>query len=270
VTISDDILMAFADGELDEATRQMVETAERDDPDVRRRLAAHRQLRARLQTAFAATLDEPVPERLLAAARKPASPIAPPGPVARSAHVADVVRLADRRAAKSGAAARRISISAWPALGSLAASILVGLGLGYAVWHAPDELLKISSDGSMVAGGTLAKALSTQLAAERPPDRAATIGLSFLAKSGAYCRTFSLSSGGAGAGLACRDGERWRIRLVPPAANEGSAGSGYRTAGSNDSPQLRSLIESEIQGEPLTQDGEEAARRAGWRAGRVQ
>jgi anti-sigma factor RsiW len=264
VTISDDILMAFADGELDEATRRMVETAERDDPDVRRRLATHRQLRARLQTAFAATLEEPVPERLLAAARKPAAPVAPSVPVA------PVIRLADRRAAKIGAAARRISISAWPALGSLAASILVGLGLGYAVWHSPDELLKTSADGGVVAGGTLAKALSTQLAAERPPDRVATIGLSFLAKSGAYCRTFSLSSDGAGAGLACRDGERWRIHLLAPAANEGSAGSGYRTAGSNDSPQLRSLIESEIQGEPLTQDGEKAARRAGWRAGSVQ
>jgi anti-sigma factor RsiW len=118
VTIPDDILMAFADGELDETTRQMVEAAERDDPDVRRRLAAHRQLRARLQTAFAATLDEPVPERLLAAVRKRAAPIAP------------VIRLADRRAAKGGAA-RKISISAWPAFGSLAASILVGLGLGF-------------------------------------------------------------------------------------------------------------------------------------------
>jgi hypothetical protein len=119
----------------------------------------------------------------------------------------------------------------------------------------------------VVAGGNLAKALSTELAAERAPDRVATIGLSFLAKSGAYCRTFSLSSGHAGAGLACRDGERWRIHLLAPAANDGSAGSEYRTAGSNDSPQLRSLIESEIQGEPLTQEGEEAARRAGWRAG---
>ncbi len=264
MNIPDDILMAFADGELDEATRRMVETAERDDPDVRRRLATHRQLRARLQTAFAATLEEPVPERLLAAARKPAAPLAPSVPVA------PVIRLADRRAAKLGAAARRISISAWPALGSLAASILVGLGLGYAVWHSPDELLKTSADGGVVADGTLAQALSTQLAAQRPPDRVATIGLSFLAKSGAYCRTFSLSSGGAGAGLACRDGERWRIHLLAPAANEGSAGSGYRTAGSNDSPQLRSLIESEIQGEPLTQDGEKAARRAGWRAGPVQ
>jgi hypothetical protein len=190
----------------------------------------------------------------VAAVRKPATPSAP------------VIRLADRRAAKSGAA-RKISISAWPAFGSLAASILVGLGLGFAVWHGPDELLKTSSDGSVVAGGNLAKALSTELAAERAPDRVATIGLSFLAKSGAYCRTFSLSSGHAGAGLACRDGERWRIHLLAPAANDGSAGTEYRTAGSNDSPQLRSLIESEIQGEPLTQEGEEAARRAGWRAG---
>jgi hypothetical protein len=254
MTIPDDILMAFADGELDEATRQMVEAAERDDPEVRRRLAAHRQLRAQLQTAYAATLDEPVPERLLAAVRKHAAPPAP------------VTRLADKRAAKNAAAARKFSIRAWPAFGSLAASILVGFVLGYTVWHGSDELLKTSADGSVVAAGTLAQALSTELSAERAPDRVATIGLSFLAKSGAYCRTFSLSRGNAGAGLACREGYRWRIHLLAPSANDGSAGSDYRTAGSNDSPQLRSLIESEIQGEPLTHEGEEAARRAGWLA----
>jgi hypothetical protein len=174
--------------------------------------------------------------------------------------------LADRRAANSAAAARRISISRWPAFGSLAASIVVGFGLGYAAWHGPDEILKTSSDGSVVASGTLAKALSTQLAAARDPDGVATIGLTFLAKSGAYCRTFSLASGHGGAGLACRDGERWRIRLLAPAANDGSGGPDYRTAGSNDSPPLRSLIESEIQGEPLTRSDEEAARRAGWRS----
>ena len=257
MTIPDDILTAFADGELDAATRQMVEAAERDDPDVKRRLAVHRELRARMQSAYAAALDEPVPERLLAAVRKPAVP------------AVDVIRLDEQRAPKTGAAtrrisARKISMGAWPAFGSLAASILVGLGVGYALWHGSDELLKTSSDGGVVAGGGLAKALSTQLAAERPPDRLATIGLSFLAKSGAYCRTFSLSSGHAGTGLACRDGERWRIQLLAPGASDGSPGPDYRTAGSNDSPQLRSLIESEIQGEPLTRDAEEAARRDGW------
>src|SRR5260370_11217801 len=159
--------MAFADGELDEATQQMVEAAERDDPDVRRRLAAHRQLRARLQSAFAPTRDEPVPERLLAAVRKPAAA----APAAAHAPVAPVVRLADHRAAKSGAAARKLSIAAWPASGSLAASIFVGLGVGYALWHAPADLLKTSSDGSVVASRTLAKVLSTELAADRPPDR---------------------------------------------------------------------------------------------------
>jgi len=260
VTIPDDILMAFADGELDEATRQMVEAARRDDPEVRRRLEAHDRLRTQLKSAFAATLHEPVPERLLAAVRKPAVPPAAPPPVA------PVVRLAEHRAAKSGAAARKLSIAAWPALGSLAASVLVGLAVGYAVWHGPDEPVKTASDGSLVASGTLAKVLSTELAGEHPAGRVATIGLSFLAKSGAYCRTFSLTSGHAAAGLACRDGERWRIQLLAPAAHDEHEGSEFRTAGSDDSPLLRSLIESEMQGEPLSRDGEAAARRAGWRS----
>jgi anti-sigma factor RsiW len=249
VTIPDETLMAFADGELDEATRRLVEAAERDDPEVRRRLDTHRQLRARLQTAFAAAIDEPVPERLLAAVREPAAAARKPMAVRKSA-----------------AAGRKLSIGTWPAFGSLAASILLGFGVGYAVWHGPDESLKTASDGSIVAGGSLANALSTELAAQPAHHRVATIGLSFLAKSGTYCRTFSLSDGRPLAGLACRDGERWRIQMLAPGTNDGSAGSDYRTAGSTGSPQLRSLIESEIQGEPLTRDGEEAARRDAWRA----
>ena len=63
---------------------------------------------------------------------------------------------------------------------------------------------------------------------------------------------------------ACRERDHWRIEMLAPMTGPATNASDYRTAGSNDSPALRSLIESEIQGEPLTGADEAAARSAGW------
>jgi hypothetical protein len=38
-----------------------------------------------------------------------------------------------------------------------------------------------------------------------------TIGLSFIAKSGDYCRTFSIAHGAEGSGLACCHGGEWQF-----------------------------------------------------------
>jgi anti-sigma factor RsiW len=73
-TFSDETLMAFADGELDATTRAAVDAAMREDPEVAKRVAQHRALRAKLQLAYASELDEAPPERLLAAARAAATP----------------------------------------------------------------------------------------------------------------------------------------------------------------------------------------------------
>ena len=94
MTISDETLMAFADGELDEAARAAVEAAMREDPEVSKRIARHRALRARLQAGFAAELSEPVPERLTAVLRG-----------VPSATASNVVDLQNARAAMARAAA---------------------------------------------------------------------------------------------------------------------------------------------------------------------
>src|SRR5882724_6659466 len=69
MSFSDDILMAYADGELDVKTRAQVEDAMAADPAIARRVAAHQALRKTLRAGFDKVLEEPVPERLIAAAR---------------------------------------------------------------------------------------------------------------------------------------------------------------------------------------------------------
>ena len=66
MTIDDDLLMAFADGELDEVTRARVERAVAEDPALKARLEVQQRLRARLAAHYGPAVDEAVPERLRA------------------------------------------------------------------------------------------------------------------------------------------------------------------------------------------------------------
>jgi hypothetical protein len=243
MNVSDEMLMAYADGEADDATRTLIEAAMRDNPEIRRRVARHRALRQAVQGAFAEVLDEPVPQRLVAAARG-----APAG---------NVVALARARG-EAGKGLRRRQPAA------MAASLLLGLALGYLGWRGSAPL--VTSNGELVAGAGLADALSTQLSSDRAPGRVAITGLSFRAKSGDYCRTFSLTGTHSNSGLACREGGNWKIKVLAQSPKTPPSASAFRPATSADSPAVRAAVEESIDGEPLDQAGEIAARQEHWTA----
>lgn len=247
MTVSDETLMAFADGEADAATRAMVEAAMSDDPEVRRRVAQHQALREAVKGAFAAVIDEPVPQRLIAAARG-----APAG---------NVVDLAGARNAAAVKAPRR-GLRWQPA--AMAASLLLGLALGYLGWHGSNTLVAVGANGELVAGAGLAEALSSQLSADHPPGTVATTGLSFRTKTGDYCRTFALTATHANSGLACREGGSWKVKVLAQSPEAPANSAGFRPAASADSAAVRAAVEESIEGEPLDQAGEIAARRGNW------
>jgi anti-sigma factor RsiW len=66
---ADETLVAYLDGELDAADRQEVEAWIDADPEVRDRLAALAGSADLVRSAYADIVDEPIPERLIAAAR---------------------------------------------------------------------------------------------------------------------------------------------------------------------------------------------------------
>jgi anti-sigma-K factor RskA len=253
MTISDEILMAYADGELDAAAREAVETAMREDPQIERRVAAHRTVRRKLQAAYADELSEAVPERLLTAARG-----------AKSLQGSKIVNLQDARAAMERDKLRTRPLpTRWRTAGTIAASVIAGVGLGFFMWGRMQSPLMRSAGGALVARGQLAKALSNQLAAEQSPSSALQIGVSFRAKSGDYCRTFALSGAVSPSGLACRHGGEWQVLALTQEPGTVS-GPEYRTAGSAMSATIMKSVEGQIAGEPLDQAGETAARRQGW------
>lgn len=242
---SDDILMAFADGELDEATRQAVQQAMRSDPAIAAAVARHQALRSDVFGAYAGTLDEAVPQRLQLAASAP-----------------KVVQLDAVRAARQHKAEPRRW--AWPEWGAIAATLVLGVAagsIGVQGLQGDTELASVAGkDGALMARGKLAKALSAQLASAAPAQAQVRVGLSFVSKQGSYCRSFMLAGA---AGLACRDGDEWSIAVLAESA-QGAAGD-YRQAGSALPPAVLEAIDQRIAGAALDAKAEQAAQRAGWR-----
>lgn len=241
--ISDELLMAYADGELDLVARAEIEAAMAADPAIARVVERHRALSTRVRDAYREVLDEPVPERLAKLVQEPPS-----------AQVVDLAaKRGEREAARAGA--RRWGMPQWSAL---AASLALGLLVGLLVTRSPSAPYEETTAG-LVARGGLDQALDTQLAATGDAS-AVQVGLSFRSRDGAYCRSFHLQRATALAGLACRAGDEWRLEVLAAAAqHEGE----LRTAAAMPMAVLQA-IDAAIDGEPLDAAAEIAARDAGW------
>jgi hypothetical protein len=235
---SDDRVHAYVDGELDAFTAARLEAACRLDAALLARVERQRRLRLQLKAGFEAVLHEPVPARLLEAARSgPATNVTPIRP----------------------ASPRRRAQPLW--LGALAASLVIGLAIG---WFAPrDAGLPVSADSKgLLATGYLDSALSQALSSDDRSPSGAQVALSFVTVDGTYCRGFSLASGADG--LACRAGDRWRVEVLAPAPSRASPD--FRQAGSALSGAVLAAIGEKQAGDSLDVEQERQARTAGWQA----
>ncbi len=243
MTPTNEVLMAYADGELDDKSRIEVEAAMAADPEIARRIEEHQALRRRLRFAFGPVLDEAVPARLLQATRA-AAPARKPG---------EVMPL-------SGRAARTRYLPRWAAL---AASLLIGILAGRFAFRAGGPGIITTRNGQVMASGLLADALTSQLVLQQRVNQPVRIGVSFRSKSGEYCRTFSMRAP-AVAGLACHVAGGWRLRVLSGAERDGTAPGGYRQAASSVPPAVVAAVGDEIAGEPLDARAEALARSRDW------
>lgn len=250
MSISDETLMAFADGELDEATRRVVEQAVRQDPALAEKVRRHKALRMNVFNAFASTLDEEVPQRLHAAVRS-----------GKVVHLDSVRQLRPPPPPPPVADKRRWSWTEW---GALAATLVVGVlagTIGAKGLGGDDQLAGFdNSAGMLTAQGKLAHALSQQLASAAAADPNVKVGISFVSKEGGYCRSFMLPST---AGLACRNGAEWRIPVLTNGAM--GAATEYRQAGSALPAAVLEAIDERIVGQALDANAERVAQKNGWK-----
>lgn len=237
--IDDEMLMAYADGELSVAEGARVEAAMAADPSLAAKLERMRQMRRRVHDAYAGVLDEPAPERLTAL-------LADGGELK---NVADLSAARERRGFRFGGP---------PAWAAMAASLIVGVLVGRGL--APEDMFDARAQG-LYAGAALERALDGQLS-----DRAGQgirVNLSFRMENGGYCRTFTRALDGAAlSGLACRAGDGWAVRV---ATQEYTPENAYRQAGAP-SEAVMNAVDALIAGEPLDIEQERAARARGWRS----
>lgn len=248
MSITPEMLAAYADGELGPEDRAAIEAAIDADPALAERVAAHRALRETLSTHFAPILDSPVPERLTALLEKP------------QVKEADVVDLAAARVAKAEQQrehSARFTMPSWAAGGAIAASLAIGLVIG---GRLPSDAPVRSIGGQLIAGGALDKALTTQLASEQGGGQNhVRILLSFKANDGHYCRGFAA---GATSGIACRKDGNWA--LVRTQTSSVVGGGEYQQASSANAA-IMAAAQDMAAGGAFDPQAERAARDAGWR-----
>jgi hypothetical protein len=222
------------------------------NPELAGRVARQQELRRQLRAAFDGVLEEPVPARLVDAARRSAVAV-------RQATVTDLARTGTQKRERPG---QRWS---WPEWGAIAASVVLGALVSQALWRPFGAEPIVARNGRLLANDALARALQNQLSAAQPLDARIALGLSFRSKSGEYCRTFVIRDGAGLAGLACHEGEAWSVQTVVPGAQPAARDDRYVMAGAELPVLILEAVEQRIAGEPLDANAEAAARANHWR-----
>lgn len=237
MTIPDETLMAFVDGELSPTEMSRVEAELRLQPELEAQVEQQRALRRELHASFESIMNAPLPDTLRQTAMN--------APVSLQWRVS--------RALYSLFAPRALIWTGIPAA-ALACGVVVGVFLD------GGNSLMGTSGNSLVARGSLATALNQQLASTQTAQ-GPQIGISFRDKSGRYCRTFNASNL---AGVACRDAADWNIAALSESPKEPSGA--YATAGSTMPDLVRNAVQGMIEGSPLNAASEKLARDKGWKA----
>lgn len=273
ILVPDEMLMAYADGELAPEEAQALEAHLARDAALRARLAPFIVTRTELASVFAPTLHEPVPARLIAAVtRRPLARHAPAPGQSAAERVRDALVAIAAAAFPAG-----LSLAT---AASVAGLLAVGAAGGWLVGRAdaPSGVFEVAGQ-TVVATGTLAHAL--EAAPSRSGDVAEAFAegatvvpvVSFRTASDGVCREYRMRGATAEtdfAGLACRAADgAWRVVLnvETPAAprTPPTPGESYGTATGLGVPAVDALVETIIEGPAFGGNEESAYLRNGWR-----
>ncbi len=239
VAISNEMLMAYADGQLDRDESARIEATLASEPAVRARFEVFAATGTCLAGHFRKPMDEPVPRHFIDLIERYGHSTGTTKRPMAKLHVtlADKVRLA------------MASLLPRPSM-ALAYSmvLLVGAGVGWALQSTGSrspgaELAQntVVSNGVILAQGALRRALEsagsgTPVVSNGTGEAAATIRtrLTFKSQSQGFCRQYELKvqDGTHYAGIGCRDeGGNWRVQMHTPVAGRASAGERIVPAG---------------------------------------
>jgi hypothetical protein len=274
--LPDELLMAYVDGELPPAEAERVAARLAVDAAARARAAVFAETKSLVGQAFAAVAREPIPERLVAAARGPAAaPIdrvadlapaattstqVPPAPDRSTTVVAFPPRAAGAAAASTpGGGPRRMALAA-----SIAA--LIAGGIGFLAGQA--GVAPRGGDGlalDLAAPPLLTVLAATPDGASRDAERLTlTVTGTYRMNDGRICRTFEASADARperALALACREGEAWRLTAVFPV--DAADPNALRPAGASNA--LDAVLDAGGAGEALVGSDVNRLIERGWR-----
>ncbi|PNU03174.1 transcriptional regulator [Novosphingobium guangzhouense] len=271
MSVSEEELAAYADGELTGPDAERIGAAIAADPALAVRVDAEKRLRALLRGHLDPVLTETMPESLtltiaaaaaedteagMSDAQSPEPALSEPASP-QPARILDFTAARARRQQQARAAARpRFVLPKWWGTGAaIAASLALGLFFGM---RTQDTGVRVTSEGALVATGMLSRGLDERLASANESGKMRIL-TSFRLGDGGYCRVYDA---GATSGIACKDQDNW---ILERTATSDKAQSGeYRQAGSAQQD-LMAAAQAMAAGEPLDEAQEQAARAAGWR-----
>ncbi|MBJ3774774.1 zf-HC2 domain-containing protein [Acuticoccus mangrovi] len=215
--LTDEMLMAYADGEASPEEAAAVEAALESDPAIAERVLMFQDTRALAQTAFA---PEPVPDALKASVE---AMIARHGSAAAPAAQDNTVPADDAAAEGNVVAFRPRRTSAAPARGqvfmAMAASVL-GLAIGVGAFFAGSEFGG-SPPATGPATGGVGQLASLPIGEGLRAPSGETVALgdggvmraitTFRNASGDLCRDFEVETDESVTGVACHRGGAWQV-----------------------------------------------------------
>lgn len=240
MTFDDQTIMAYADGECDAVTVRRIEKAMISDTDLADRIGKARALRDKLAAHYAPVESEDIPDRLTAMLTTAASDV----------DTSFALRKAGRERAKQQR--RSFGLAQW---GAMAATLALGIVVGQYGLNGGPESPFAQQGGALVASGPLENALDRQLASTQADDSNFRIGLTFRARTGAVCRSFT---GEAVSGIGCREGQQWKMVSTLPGGVQGD----YRQASSSG---INAVAAELMVDGPMDADSERKLLESGWK-----
>lgn len=244
---SDEVLMAFADGELDEATAEAVQTAMESDDRLVDRVAEFMESRGNAKAALAPMLREPMPDALMASVQKMVADSVANDGSGTAGETTNVVAMAPHR--RKGQSSFRQNWAV-PIAASVAA-VVAGLA-GFTAGTFTDDRSQPAMQVAGIASPMLFEALNSVESGQESilgdtGDRFTAIA-SFRDSAGALCREFEVDSQQRSSvvAVACHPTTEWEVRFAVVAPTSENS---YAPASSMEA--LNAYLSAIEAGEPL-------------------
>jgi len=246
------LLSAYLDKQLDDELTAQLEARLEQEPALRRQLDRLRETDAQLHSAFNSIVNVPLPQGI--------EDLLSDETQSTASEQSSVVQLRpkDMRAGIVSKPPR----SSWIPL-SLAASVTLAFGFFLGLNQSAMDISPSDASQALQLHPGITRILSHRASGEvnqvsEPAAFSVRTELSFIDKTGQFCRQYHLQAQQAYRGIACRENQRWNTAIIVPAVAQTADASDYQAASAFVNPVITQYLEQHMQGIALGKAEEQA------------